>query len=653
MAVVFTWPLAPHLGDAIPAGSGPPTVALFGWFSLQWSALAWSEGQPYWDAPQFYPHQGTLAWSETQPFTALLAGLATPVVGATAAYNLVLLLYLATFGLAGYALARQLTDDRIAALWASLWLIAGTFALEQLGVVHLLAGAFPVACLAAILAQARRFRWSVAWAAGLCYLLTFLTCVQFGLLLTLLMPCALLAFAPSFHARWRSLAGTLVPLLVAVVVALPGLLTQRAYLGTMGFERSLVNVTGAYLPADLALPARGHWLSGRILGWSNAPGAYPWDLGLVLLASIAVAMVLGGWRRQQIEPERRSLVIALVALSSLALALGFGPHLAIDLGGVTIAPYAWLHGIVPGLGGVRTPARFGLFAVVGIVALGAVSLAFLRRRAATPRGRRALTAIAFGLLAAEMWTLPIALTDPTRGVDDRREALDWLARHGDRQPIVDLPMSAGDSEAELERETRAMLRALVHRSPIANGYSGYLPEPFRQLRQALAQDPAGRGRRFLDAVGIRLALADRAAYTPAQQRALVRDLAADIVLATAHDLVLRLPPGTEPRPLPPPISTPRFDTLPRSGDILRLSVAADARRARLFAAAPGQILQVAWSDLAGLPHTKRVRLGGTLLIDAASTRLYVLLHRFPAGDRDGTGVLISRQRVAEGRPGER
>ena len=29
-ALVFTWPLARHLGGAVPAGGGPPTVALFG-----------------------------------------------------------------------------------------------------------------------------------------------------------------------------------------------------------------------------------------------------------------------------------------------------------------------------------------------------------------------------------------------------------------------------------------------------------------------------------------------------------------------------------------------------------------------------------------------------------------------------------------------
>lgn len=652
MAVVFTWPLALHLGETIPAGSGPPTVALFGFFSLEWSAQAWSEGRPYWDAPHFFPHSGTFAWSETQPITAALFRLLSPIAGPIGAYNLVLLIYLAAFGLAGYALARQLTEDRIAALWASQWLTAGTFSLQQLGVLHLLAGAFPVACLAAVLSLARRFRWVIALGAGLCYLMTFATCLQFGLLLTLLLPFALLALAWSKQAAWRVIVATLVPLAAAAFLAAPWLVIQRSYLDAMGFERSLVNVTGAYLPVDLALPAHGHWLTGRILGWSDAPNAYPWDLGLVLLTAIAVATAIGGWRARHIEPSRRPLAAALLALSTIALALGFGPHLAVDVGGVTIAPYAWLHGVVPGLAGLRTPARFGLFAVAGIVALGAVSLAFLRRRITTRTGRRTLTFVAFGLLAAEMWTMPVTLTDPEQGIDERGEALSWLARQGDRLPLVDLPMSSGDSEAELEREARAMLRALVHRSPIANGYSGYLPEPFRQLRHALAQDPAGRGRRYLDALGIRRALIDRRAYSPSEQRAWSVALAADTELTTASDLVLRLPGGTAPKTLAPPASTPSYDTRPHSGDILSLAIAPDPRRARLILAADGQTLRVVWSDIAGLPDAKRIRLGGTVLIDAGDAYVYVLLHRFPDGDREGTGVLISRERVTAKRSSE-
>lgn len=642
-AVVVTWPLAVRPTRALPVGGSPSTVALFGLFSMEWTAQALEQDRPYWDAPIFHPHRGTFAWSETQPVTALVVWILSRAVGSILAYNLVVWLYLAAFGVAGYALARQLTSDRTAALWASLWLTGGAFSIQQLGVLHLLAGAFPVACLALILSRVGgdAGRWT-AWAAGAAYALTWLTCAQYGLFLTLLLPIPLLAVGARRDGRWRRLATTAAPLGLGLLLVLPWLLAQRARLEEMSFERSLINVRGAYLPTDLVLPAKGHWLTGRLLGWSDAPEAYPWDLGLVLLLTVAAAMALGGARRDRRDPARRRRAGALALLSLAALLLGFGPHLAIPTGGEPLVPYAWLHSLVPGLSGVRTPSRFGFFAIVGLVALAAAALAFLRQRT-TGRGRGLLTGAAFVLLAAEMWAVPIPWVDPRVGVDDHRDSLRWLAENGGGRPVVDLPMSTGDSEEELERETRAMHRALRHGSPVVNGYSGYFPEPFRQLRWALREDPGGRGRRYLAALGVRYALIHRHEDPQAADRFAL--LGGEVVFDTGTDAVLRLPGESEVEPQPPPTWTPRFPTPPRSDDILALSIAPSSGEARYFAAPSGHRLRVNWSDELGVRRTTPVDLGGTVLVPAGSSSLYVLLQRFSAEDDVGEGVLISEERV--------
>jgi hypothetical protein len=650
-AVVFTWPLAVNLTRSIPAGGGPPTVALFGLFTMEWTGQALGEGRSYWDAPIFHPHRGTFAWSETQPLTSLVVSILSRATGAVAAYNLVLWVYLAAFGLAGYALARQLTTDRTAALWSSLWLTGGAYSIQQLGVLHLLTGAFPVACLALLLSLAKDFQRRVAWAAGLAYLLTFLTCAQLGLFLTLLLPFALVPAVAGRRGRWARTAVCLGPLAAGLLLASPWLLRQRAYLEEMGFERSLINVRGAFLPADLVLPAKGHWLAGRILGWSDAPDAYPWDLGLVPLACIGTAAALGGLRQRSLEPAERRQARALLLLSATAVLLGFGPNLAIPFGEEKIVPYGWLHAVVPGLSGVRTPSRFGLFAIAGLAALSAAALAFLRQRMATRGSRRALTAAAFVLLAAEMWAVPIALADPGKGVDDHREALRWLEEHGQGQPVVDLPMSAGDSEADLEREARAMLRALRHRCPIVNGYSGYFPEPFRQLRWALREDAAGRGRRFLEALGVRYALVHHHRDLPGEREGWLRLLQGEAVFRNGRDTVLRLPRAPTVRPLPPPASTARIYTRPRSGDILALTVAPEADRARFFKAPSGHRLRVLWTDELGIPRTTETRLGGSVLVDAGGLSVHVLLQRFPGESGGGKGVLLSEEQVVRGRRG--
>lgn len=650
-AVITTWPLVLQPTGALATGGTSPTVALFGLFSMEWTAQALEEDRAYWDAPFFHPHRGTFAWSETQPATALLVWILSWAVGSVLAYNLVLWLYLAAFGAAGYALGRQLTSDRTAALWASLWLTGGAFSLQQLGVLHLLAGAFPVACLALILCHAGNDapRWT-AWGAGAAYALTWLTCAQYGLFLTLLLPFPLLAVVVEKAKRWRRLVTVVLPLGAGLLLVSPWLLAQRARLEAMGFERSLINVRGAYQPADLFLPARGHWLTGRLLGWSDAAGAYPWDLGVVLLLSLAVAVALGGFRPRRLDPVVRRRGAALLSLATGALLLGFGPNLAIPTGGEPIVPYAWLHAVVPGLSGVRTPSRFGMFAIVGIVALAAAALAFLRRRM-TGRNRRVLTAVAFALLAAEMWAVPISRVDPGDGVEDHRQVLDWLAENGGGRPLVDLPMSGDDSEAELEREARAMHRALHYGSPIVNGYSGYFPEPFRQLRWALAEDPGGRGRRYLAALGVRYALIHRHSEPRDGAGELDGLLGGEVVFDDGADAVLRLPDGAAVERLRPPSGTPAFPTRPRRDDILTLSIAPNTHQARFFAAPPGHRLRVNWTDELGMRRTTPVAVGGTVLVPAGSSALYVLLQRFPADGGVGRGALLSEERVRRSRRG--
>lgn len=645
-AVVLTWPLVVQPTRALPVGGSPPTVALFGLFSMEWTAQVLEQGRPYWDAPIFHPHRGTFAWSETQPVTALLVWVLSWALGSVLAYNLVVWLYLAAFGLAGYALARQLTSDRTAALWASLWLTGGTFSIQQLGVLHLLAGAFPVACLALILSRVGDdARPWAAWAAGAAYALTWLTCAQYGLFLTLLLPFPLLAVASRKDGRWRRWAVTAAPLGLGLLLVLPWLLAQRARLEEMSFERSLINVRGAYLPTDLILPAKGHWLTGRLFGWSDAPGSYPWDLGLVLLLTLLAALALGGAQRDRQDPVRRRRAGALALLSLTALLLGFGPHLAIPTGGEPLVPYTWLHSVVPGLSGVRTPSRFGLFAIAGIVAFAAAALAFLRQRT-TGWGRHVLTVVALVLLIAEMWAAPIALVDPGEGVEDHREILRWLTENGDGQPVVDLPMSTGDSEKDLERETRAMHRALRHGSPVVNGYSGYFPEPFRQLRWALMEDPGGRGRRYLAALGVRYALLHRHVVSPAADPVdLGSLLRGEVVFDTGTDAVLRLADESAFLPQPPPSWTPRFSTPPGKDDILALSIAPSSGEVRFFAAPSGHRLRVNWSDELGVRRTTPVGIGGTVLVPAGSSLLYVLLQRFSADGDLGQGVLISEERV--------
>jgi hypothetical protein len=643
-AVIFTWPLAWHLADAIPTGVRPPTVALFGLFTMEWTAQAVEHGASYWDAPMFHPHGGAFAWSEPQPFTSLVVWLLSKVTGTVLAYNLVLLSYLVMTGLAGYALARQLTDDHVAALWAGLWITAGAYPIQQLTVLHLLAGLFPVACLALLLALARRTDVWIAGAAGLAYFLTWMTCAQFGLLLTVLLP---FVVVPLIYRRgwcWKTAVTVITPMVAGLLLALPFLLTQRALLGRMGFERSLEDVQGAYALLDLFVPARGHWLTSRVLHLTDAPGIYPFDMGVAFFVCLLAAGIVGGLRFWKVGPTQARQRVALVAMSAAALLLGFGPNLGVTVAGERIGPYMWFRSIVPGLEAMRTPARFGMFATVGIAALAAAAFAFLRARSKARGARCAMTVAAFGLLLGEMWAMPIGLADPGLGIKDHREVTEWLRTHGEQQAVLELPMAENNGETALAREVRAMRRALRHGHPIVNGYSAYFPEPFIQVRDAIRRDVAGQGRRYFGALGVRDVLLHDHEFAPSRARTVAAALGGRIVFQNDRHTVVRLE-ADEPTTTSRPPATAQFQKEPRKGAALGIPFT-PFPRARFVAADPGQILRISWADNLGLTHNREIVLRGSVLVDAGVPWILLRVLRPPTAKRSGEAVLIAPTRVS-------
>ena len=141
-------------------------------------------------------------------------------------------------------------------------------------------------------------------------------------------------------------------------------------------------------------------------------------------------------------------------------------------------PYAWLMTIVPGFTGVRVPARFTLVATLCLSMAAAILIARLRQR---------WIGIAVAAIALmEVWLRPIPLWPLP-------PLLDAMALTPTARAVLELPV--GNAQ-----EFPALYRSMFHRRPLVNGYSGYTPRAYDELRglsgtQARGlpdADPAGR-----------------------------------------------------------------------------------------------------------------------------------------------------------------
>lgn len=129
------------------------------------------------------------------------------------------------------------------------------------------------------------------------------------------------------------------------------------------------------------------------------------------------------------------------------------------------APYAWLMEL-PGVDGVRVPARFWVLGTMCLAVAAGLAVAHLAGR--WPRVRRAVPAAVVALLLIEAWPTPLTLERPP----EPRPA------EGRAAARLEVPTASGS-------DLVALYRAASHHRPVVNGYTGYVAPHYPALRQML------------------------------------------------------------------------------------------------------------------------------------------------------------------------
>jgi hypothetical protein len=217
-------------------------------------------------------------------------------------------------------------------------------------------------------------------------------------------------------------------------------------------------------------------------------GRWRWELGPVHLSASSVtkpfaqgmsALVMAGALSPAVWATiRRASVPGLYLLiAALMWALSWGPSPRLyGKPALEHGPYAALL-LLPGLDGLRVPARFWMMAVLCLcVAMGVLLAEALRRRKASAGAARTLAVIGAGLLALDgLTSLPAAVLQPTAPRPD-------LLRGG-----ITLALPLGST---LDFDVAVQLDAIRGGWVAVNGYSGYEPPHYGRLREASRQEDA-------------------------------------------------------------------------------------------------------------------------------------------------------------------
>jgi F5/8 type C domain len=469
LAIVWTWPLALRPGTTMAAPFGDPL--LNAWI-LGWDADRLRHGlSGLWTAPPFYPYPDTLAYSEH------LLGIAVPLApiywltgNAVLVYNVALIGSFALAGIGMYLLARDLTGRRDAAILAALafmWCPNRAPHVTHLQV--LMNGWMPIALWALHRYFATGSRRALAGFIA-AFVVQGLSNGYF--LFFLAVPVAIVAVVELFRRRDRLAAHALHLIAAAIVIGLAIAPVASTYLRVKR-EQGLSRTRGDAVqfgarPADYVTVSHQPRLWSKVLPiGAGEKELFPGLVVVVLALCVLLPAVPRGTASTGLVPAGVGVPLyAGIALVAFALSMGPEPVLWDGLRFST-GPYDWLAAVVPGLDGLRAPARFAPVVYVALAVLAAYGSSRLLERMTAPAVRAAIALLLGVAAVAEGYIGPLPLERfPSADMAGDRAAYEWLATQPPG-PMIELPLGEPDPAV------RYQFRTLIHGNRIVNGYSGY------------------------------------------------------------------------------------------------------------------------------------------------------------------------------------
>jgi len=161
--------------------------------------------------------------------------------------------------------------------------------------------------------------------------------------------------------------------------------------------------------------------------------------------------------------------------------------------------YVPLARFVPGLDGMRVPARFYAFVSLAVALFAARGIDGLLGRLRRVPARRALgvgvLVIVASVLAVELAPRPVTWV-PLLREEDFPPVYSWIQQQNDVRAVLELPIRRN------WRENAAMYYSTLCWKPIANGYSGYEPWMHKMIADSIHLYPDRRSIDLLRRMGI-------------------------------------------------------------------------------------------------------------------------------------------------------
>lgn len=499
LTLFMTYPLILNMGSGIK-DIGDPLLSswIMAWNVKKITSL---DIQNIFNGNIFYPHKKTIAYSEfllTQSLISLPVLLASknPIF----AQNFVVLFSFFTSGLCMYFLARNLTKNTLGGIIAGIIYAFSPFMFSHLSHLQILtAGGIPLTFL-----FLHKFFKSEHYKHLLLFTLFFLIQTlangYYGLYLTLFAGLYILLYmilSKKFRDRqfWIKMAAFLI-----IVLAVLGPIFHQ-YISVrkeMGFVRGI----GSY--ASLTSFLNTSWFN-RIYG--DLTARFTKAEGQLFPGVIAFFLALTGFiyslRKDKGKiPFIQTPVHFYSIMLLLSFLFTFGPN----------GPYMFLYKYVPGFKGIRVASRFHILVMFSLAILAAFGIkALLSSRLLKKRWRSLVIASLFMvLILGEYLSIPV----PWRNMPAKKdipEIYQWLAKKEGDFAIIELPLPK-PGESTFYKECPRMYYSTYHWKKLVNGYAGYFPSLYYELKWRWQTQSLEQNVNDLRILGVKYIILDSSLY---------------------------------------------------------------------------------------------------------------------------------------------
>ena len=501
LTVVMTWPqaryVATHASDHWDVN--------FNMWRLAWFAHALASApSTIFDGNIFYPEPNVLTFSDAMVVEGLVAApLLWAGVRPVLVHNVLLLGAVIVSAAGMVVLVERLTGNRAAAVIGGIIFAFAPYRFDHFMHMELQWTVWVPWALWAVHRTIESGRPLHGLQAGIFVALQMLSSVYYGIFLATLLPLVaglLLLSLPRSQAlrAFRALAlGGAAAAIVCSLYALPYLAASRQVGRRPAHE---INQFSAQ-PRDYLVATPDNRIYGDVFDSPPERRLFPGIVPLLL----AIAAVFP-------RPRTKAVVVYLIAfVAAFDMSLGFHGYV-----------YEFLYAYVPVFGGLRVPARLGIF-VIGFLAILAAQGYAALQDAVPPAARRALAVVISCVLLLEYSVSPLQLV---RYENTAPPVYEFLAR---LPPGVVAEFPVPLKNAVPGPDARYIYMSTFHWQKLVNGYSGFYPASYLRRLDGLQSFPDPSSLEILRQTGVSYVVVHLSSYESEQQQ-LVLDLQANPAL---------------------------------------------------------------------------------------------------------------------------